>query len=311
MKKSTFLVTGGAGFIGTHLVKKLLQLKHEVYVLDNLTSGRRENLPAEAKLIIGDIRDERLVKELMKKMDGCFHLAAILSMQECTDDWVGTHSVNSTGAIQIFNAAMHGKDDNPIPVVYASSCAVYGDIKLPLKETSLVKPISPYGADKLACEVNARVATMIYGVPTTGLRIFNVYGPGQDPNSPYAGVISIFLNHAIKNTPMEIFDDGTNVRDFVYIDDVVRFLITSMNKQQPEKANVYNVATGKVIDINNLAKLIIKLTRKKIKPVHINPRKGDIKKSQGDPTLAAKMLGITANTSLQTGLKRLIKHLLQ
>lgn len=306
-KRKTYLVTGGAGFIGTHLVNELLNRKHIVYILDNLSSGKRENVSKKAKLIVGDIRDTKLVTNLMRKVDGCFHLAAILSMEQGKKDWLGTHSVNMTGTIQIFNAARVGKNKKPIPVIYASSCAVYGDIPIPLKEKySIPEPITAYGADKLACEHHARVATFIHEVPTTGLRIFNVYGPGQNPSSPYAGVISKFIDCTKHDKPMQIFDGGTDTRDFVYIKDVVNFFIVAMEKQVEGEAKIYNVATGKAINITALAKLINKLCKKNIKPRYVEPRKGDIPNSKGDPKLAFRELGINTQYDLEAGLRTLL-----
>src|SRR6185437_16521969 len=190
-----YLVTGGAGFIGSHLTDALLKRGDQVRVLDNLSTGKWENLDSKATLIVGDIADAGTVARAMDGVDGCFHLAAVASVELGNRDWLGTHRANLTGAITIFDAARRARPDRTVPVVYASSAAVYGDNpNLPLAETAQTRPMSAYGADKLGCELHGRVAAHVHGVRTVGCRFFNVYGPRQDPGSPYSGVISIFFN---------------------------------------------------------------------------------------------------------------------
>ncbi|MGH7152360.1 MAG: NAD-dependent epimerase/dehydratase family protein, partial [Acetobacteraceae bacterium] len=185
---ATWLVTGGAGFIGSHLCDALLRRGDAVRVLDDLSTGKRENLPAGAELMIGDIADPAAVERALAGVDGCFHLAAIASVARGIDDWLGTHCTNLTGTITVFDAVRR----HPVPVIYASSAAVYGDCPAqPLTERAPTAPLSAYGADKLGCELHARVARQVHGITTVGLRFFNVYGPRQDPDSPYSGVISI------------------------------------------------------------------------------------------------------------------------
>lgn len=189
----TYLVTGGCGFIGSHLVDALLGGGHEVRVVDDLSTGKRENLPDGVELFLGDVADGALMRRAMMDVDGCFHLAAVASVQRGNEDWLGTHRVNLTGAVTVFDLARNCRPSGPVPVVYASSAAVYGDNPaLPLAEDAATRPLSAYGADKLGCELHARVAWLVHRVPNVGFRFFNVYGPRQDPKSPYSGVIAIF-----------------------------------------------------------------------------------------------------------------------
>ena len=188
-----YLVTGGAGFIGSHLVDALHAAGHSAFVLDDLSTGKRENLPEAATLVEGSVTDAPLVREIMGKVDGCFHLAAIASVERCNNDWIETHQVNMTGAVTVFDAAVHHK----VPVVYASTAAVYGAATdFPIVETARMQPLSAYGADKRCIELHAQVGWHVHGIPSAGLRFFNVYGPRQNPYSPYSGVISIFCRSA-------------------------------------------------------------------------------------------------------------------
>lgn len=204
-----YLVTGGCGFIGSHLASALVAAGHWVRILDDLSTGKRENAPAAAELIVGDVADPSDVAAAMHGVDGCFHLAAIASVQRCVADWAGSHRVNLEGAIHVFDAARRARPGKTLPVVYASSAAVYGDNpNTPLDEAAELKPLSAYGADKVGCELHARVAAHVYGVPTIGLRFFNVYGPGQDPSSPYSGVILIFAKRIVAGEELTVFVDG-------------------------------------------------------------------------------------------------------
>ena len=170
---ATYLVTGGAGFIGSHLVDALLARGDGVRVLDDLSTGKRQNLPAGVELLLGDVADLALTKQAMAGCAGCFHLAAVASVQRGNEDWLGTHRSNQTGSIAVFEAARGADAGRPVPVVYASSAAVYGDnAELPLKEEAQTRPLSAYGADKLGSELHARVASLVHGVPTVGLRFF-------------------------------------------------------------------------------------------------------------------------------------------
>ena len=296
---ATYLVTGGCGFIGSHLCDALVGRGDKVRVLDNLSTGRYENLPTGVDFTVGDVGERSIVEEAMKGVDGCFHLAAVASVAQSVEDWTGTHRTNLTGAINVFDAAR----ETCVPVVYASSAAVYGDnATVPLSEDSVARPLTPYGADKLGCELHARVAGLIHRVPTTGFRFFNVFGPRQDPSSPYSGVISIFADRILQGVPLTIFGDGQQVRDFVYVADVVRFLLAGM-AQSGRDGQVFNVCSGSTTTIMQLARTMGVIAG--IQPTTDSrpARAGDIRMSLGDPAKAKRLLGISTQTDLGEGLK--------
>ncbi|MCP4077408.1 MAG: NAD-dependent epimerase/dehydratase family protein [Gammaproteobacteria bacterium] len=302
---SKFLVTGGCGFIGSHLVDSLIDDGHHVRVLDNLSTGKLENIPTQSEMIVGDITDTEMVRKCMKDMDGCFHLAAIASVQESNENWVGTHQTNLTGTINVFDACR----SNKTPVVYASSVAVYGDnAEMPLKEYSILRPLTAYGADKLGSEYHAQVASLVHGIPTTGMRFFNVYGPRQDPESPYSGVISIFVDRILSHQGLCIYGDGQQARDFIYVADIIRFLRAAMTNISHIPA-VFNVCTGESVTINQLARTIMAITGETVNIEHHASRRGDIRISVGDPALAKQVLSVSASASLAKGLRTLIKSL--
>lgn len=308
---SLYLVTGGCGFIGSHLVDALLTAGHQVRVLDDLSTGKRSNIPEdEVELIIGDVADETAVARAMAGVDGCFHLAAIASVQRANEDWVGCHRVNLTGSVAVFTAARTAaRDGGAVPVVYASSAAVYGNNQeVPLRESSCTQPLTAYGADKLGSEQHARVAGVVHGVPTAGFRFFNVYGPRQDPSSPYSGVISIFASRLAAGSPITIFGDGAQTRDFIYVADVVRHLIAGMNKASLE-APVFNACTGQATSVLELANTIAQLLQAKPEIKFEAPRQGDIRHSLGNPEAATAILAAQAETQLETGLGRLLDSL--
>lgn len=299
-----YLVTGGCGFIGSHVVERLIGEGHQVRVLDNLSTGKVENITEDVELVIGDVTNADIVKSCMSDIDGCFHLAAIASVQRSNEDWVGTHQVNLTGTVNVFDAAAAKKT----PVIYASSAAVYGsNIDTPLNEDSITRPVTAYGADKLGSELHARVAALVHRVPTVGFRFFNVYGPRQDPKSPYSGVISIFSERFRENEDICIFGDGEQTRDFVYVKDVVNFLCEGMSKTSLSPI-VMNVCTGKATSINQLAKTLKHLSCSSSNIAYQPARKGDIYTSVGDPRLAVKRLGTSAQYSLYEGLRELIAY---
>src|ERR1700677_1344253 len=224
-----YLVTGGAGFIGSHLVDALIAKNHRVTVLDDLSTGKRENVNPQATLIVGDTTDFDTVERAFEGIDGCFHLAAVASVEKSIVEWVRTHSVNITSTVNIFQAASKAK--GRIPVVYTSSAAVYGDCdKIPTSEDTDKRPLTAYGVDKYACDLHANVAWNVHNVPNIGMRPFNVYGPRQDPGSPYSGVISIFFDRMRQGQPITIFGDGGQMRDFVYVGDAVKAFAAAMEK---------------------------------------------------------------------------------
>ena len=295
-----YLVTGGCGFIGGHLVERLLAEGHGVRVLDDLSTGKRDNIPSSVELLIADTADPAALSAAFDGIDGCFHLAAIASVERCTREWAGSHRVNLTGTIAVFEAAARRR----LQVVYTSSAAVYGAAtEMPLHEASRTKPISAYGADKLGCELHARVAGHVYGVPTAGIRPFNVYGPRQDPSSPYSGVISLFCRLIAEGRTLTINGDGKQLRDFIYVDDIARAFIAAMRRANVE-APVYCACTGQATSILDLAHLIGELYGKAPQIVFGEPRRGDVRTSLGDPARARAELGFEAAVDLREGLRR-------
>ncbi len=301
-----YLVTGGCGFIGSHLTDLLVAEGHRVRVLDNLSSGTRDYLPPSVELLVGDVADPSAVEAALADVDGCFHLAAVASVDLCNRDWLGSHRTNLTGTITIFDRARPKANRPAIPVVYASSAAVYGDpSQVPIPEDAPVQPLSAYGADKLGCELHARAATLVHGVPAVGLRFFNVYGPRQSPSSPYSGVISIFSDRIRREMPITIFGDGHQVRDFVYVADVVRALWAAMATRLPA-GSVFNICTGQPTSILNLTTTLAELCSAHPTLHHAPPRTGDIRLSIGDNQRAMQQLGFQARTTLAEGLGKLL-----
>ena len=304
---SRYLITGGAGFIGSHLADALLGRDAEVVVLDDLSTGRLKNLDARVRMVEGDVLDAALVQALAKDCAGIFHLAAIASVPRCNDSWIQSHAVNQTGTVTVLQAS---RSLGGIPVVYASSAAVYGDQSAErIAEGCELRPLSSYGADKLGGELHGRVAHSLFGVPNIGLRFFNVYGPRQDASSPYSGVISIFVARASENAPLTIFGDGQQLRDFVFVGDVVSHLVQAMSiAQRPQGASgVFNVCTGRGHSVAELAQLVIELVHSRSTLVHAPGRAGDIKTSVGDPSEARRVLGLAAEVPLHAGLVHLLQ----
>ncbi|MBV9811610.1 MAG: NAD-dependent epimerase/dehydratase family protein [Acetobacteraceae bacterium] len=303
-----FAVTGAAGFIGSHLVDALLAEGHTVRGLDDLSTGREENLDERCDLIVGDVTDPVMVREVMRDADGCFHLAAIASVARANQAWVETHRVNQTGTVTVLDAARgYGR----VPVVYASSAAVYGDVGTGrAHEDLLAAPLTAYGADKLASEFHARVGFLVHRVPSMGLRFFNVYGPRQDPLSPYSGVISIFARRVGRNLPVRVYGTGEQVRDFVYVRDVVAHLLAAMSRlRSTAEVGVLNVCTGLGTSVLRLARILGEVQGREPAIDHHDPRPGDIRVSIGDPSLARSVLGLSAGVSLRDGLSETIAYL--
>src|SRR5258708_9673904 len=301
-----YLVTGGCGFIGSHSADMLLAAGHEVRILDDLSSGALRNKPVSAELIVGDVTDFATVEAAMRGADGVFHFAAVSSVERCNRNWIDAHHTNLTGTITVFAAARSAKNGGPIPVVYASSAAVYGrNSDPPPRESARTRPESPYCVDKLGCELHASTAFPIHGLPTCGLRFFNVYGPRQDPHSPYSGVISIFCRHARSKEPITIFGDGTPTTDFVYVHDVVRGVIAAMSRCG-ERADIMNICTGRGTSLLDLVVMIDEKLGARTAVRFAERRPGDIHVSIGDPSLAETRLGFRARTSLRAGLSSLL-----
>ncbi|WP_372620659.1 NAD-dependent epimerase/dehydratase family protein [Falsiroseomonas sp.] len=302
---STYLVTGGCGFIGSHLCAALAARGDRVRVLDDLSTGSPDNLVPGAELMRGDVADAALVRRAMQGVSGCFHLAAIASVERGVQDWLGTHRANLTGTIAVLDAARPGR----LPVVYASSAAVYGDqATLPIAETAPRRPLSAYGADKLGCEQHALVAGVVHAIPTLGLRFFNVFGPRQDPRSPYSGVISIFCDRLSRGEPVTVFGDGEQTRDFVFVADVVAALLAGMQAASTE-APVLNVCSGRPTSVKLLARTIAEVCG--VAPVvnHQPARSGEIRHSLGDPSRSRALLGLGEPAGLGEGLQAVVAWL--
>jgi UDP-glucose 4-epimerase len=302
------VVTGGCGFIGSHLVRRLHAEGRQVRVLDNLSNGDALRLPGEADFRLGDISDPLFVRSAVKDAQVVYHLAAVASVQQSNERWLESHHSNIAGSVTVMEAI---RDLTPAAsVVYASSAAVYGDVELSsgerIAETAPTKPLAPYGIDKLGSEMHARVAGSLFGLRTFGLRFFNVYGPGQAPNSPYSGVISRFVALARSGGPITVFGDGEQTRDFVHVDDIVAALLAAESAASTE-GPVANVCTGRPTSVNELAAAISGEFDPSPAIEHLPARLGDIRRSVGDPTRAERLLGWHAEVTLQEGLSSLVR----
>ncbi len=302
-KGTKCVVTGGAGFIGSHLTEALARNGARVTVVDDLSTGKRANLDGirGVRFVRADMNAPGVLKKAFRGASAVFHLAAVASVQRSIDDPVGTHEVNATGALRVFAEA--GKA-GVRKVVYASSAAVYGDADAsrPLKEEDGGNTLSFYAEHKALNERYARLCGKLYGLKTAGLRFFNVYGPRQDPSSPYSGVISIFAaKMAAGETPV-IFGDGGQTRDFVFVTDVVQALMLAARSER-SAGRVYNVASGKPMTVNQLAERIARALGKKIVPQHLPARAGDIRHSQASIARISKELGYRSRVSAEDGLR--------
>lgn len=305
-----YLVTGGAGFIGSHLCDALVAKGHTVYVLDDLSSGSLDNLPKDVQCIRGDIRDEALLEHWMAKTQGCFHLAAVVSIQRCNDEPLHAHGVNLTGTLHVLESACRVslKRGSTVPVVFASSCAVYGDGKIPHQESSPLHPLSLYAVQKAAGEQYGYGMNALHGLAFTALRLFNVYGTRQKSDSMYAGVIPVFLTRLAAEQPCIFYGDGLQSRDFISVKDVAQFFIKAM-LTSTQAARTFNVCTGSNTSIQALAELLSKLSSKPLKTQLLPARIGDIKHSLGSPKRASKALGMVAQYALPVGLGQYIEEI--
>lgn len=296
------LVTGGAGFIGSHLVERLLAEGHGVTVLDDLSTGKVGNLPAsgDVELVPGDIADARAVEAAMAGVGAVVHLAAVASVEASVRDPLGTNRTNLTGSLTVFQAAA---DAGVGRLLYASSAAVYGDPEsLPLAESSPKRPLSPYAADKLAGEHHLAYYHRSGKLDAGAFRFFNVYGPRQDPSSPYSGVISVFLERARRRQPLHVHGDGLQTRDFVYVADVVDVLVRALDRRGAAELVALNLAGGRSVSLLDLIEVIGEVVGGEPPPVTFEPaRQGDIRHSLADVSALAQAYGVPT-TTLATGL---------
>jgi UDP-glucose 4-epimerase len=290
------LVTGGAGFIGSNLVDKLIDEGYKVFIIDNLSSGKKENLNKKAIFYKADICDLNKILPLFKGIDYVFHLAANPRVVFSVKNPIESHKVNVNGTLNVLYASYKNKVKR---LIFASSAAVYGNIKkLPLKENMTPKPVSPYGLHKLIGEYYCKLFSNLYNLEKVCLRYFNVYGPKIDPNGPYALVIGKFLKLRKENKPLTIYGDGKQTRDFIYVDDVTKANILAMKSKKVGRGEIINICSGKNYSINYIAKLIGG------KKIYLSARKGEMKHTLGDNSLAKKLLGWKPEISFEEGIKK-------
>jgi UDP-glucose 4-epimerase len=306
MKK--YIVTGGAGFIGSALVRGLLALKDgSVEVIDNLSTGHRDNLnDIESQIAFhqADICDFNAIAPIIAGADSVFHIAAIPSVPKSIVSPVPSHSSNIDGTFNVLRACVEGKVHK---VVYAASSSAYGDtVELPKVETMQANPKSPYAAQKLLGEYYCAVFSSCYGIDATSLRFFNVYGPRQDPSSPYSGVISVFMTSLLQGTSPTIFGDGEQTRDFTYIDDVVELVIKA-SKAPGVAGKVFNAGNGNRYCLNEVWSLLQKMEGVTIPATFAPSRAGDVRDSQADTSAAVRELGHAPRFSLEDGLRRTLE----
>jgi len=297
------LVTGGAGFIGSHLAERLTELGHEVRVLDNFTTGRRENiahLEGRIQVIEGDIRDAATAAEAVKGVDAVFHLAALASVPRSVDDPFASNDVNVNGTLTMLIAS---RDAGVRRLVYSSSSSVYGDTpELPKREDMPARPMSPYAVGKLAGEYYTRSFYGLYGLETVCLRYFNVFGPRQDPTSQYAAVVPIFTSRLLAGNVPTIYGDGEQSRDFTYVSSVVDANVLASECEGAE-GGVFNIARGHTITVNELYERLQSLTGTSMGAAYEDARVGDVKHSFADIAQARDVLGFAPGVGLDEGLE--------
>ncbi len=303
------VVTGGAGFIGSALVRGLIEqnLGRSILVADNLLTGKRSNLVEvedQIEFQQADIRDYPAIEKLLRKADLVFHLAAVPSVPRSISEPVLAHEINIDGT---FNVLLAAQRSGVRRVVYAASSSAYGDTPtLPKIETMLPMPKSPYAVQKLLGEYYGRVFTEVYGLETVSLRFFNVFGPRQDPSSPYSGVISVFIAALLARRRPTIFGDGEQTRDFTYVDNIVQLCIKAA--QAPGAAGkLYNGGVGARITLNETWRLLQKIEGVEIPPVYGPPRPGDVRDSQADISAARRDLDYQPCVDFETGLRRTVE----
>lgn len=305
------LVTGGAGFIGSHIVRALLDAGEKVRVLDNFSTGKAENLSGltgSLEVLEGDVRDDARLNEAMQGVEVVFHQAAFVSVPQSMEDPLTCLDVNVQGTANVLEKARrHGVRR----VVLASSAAVYGNADaLPLDEETPLRPLSPYAASKRVDEIYAQLYTHAFGLETVALRYFNVFGPRQRPDSPYAAAVPIFVRRYLDGKAVTVFGDGGQTRDLIYVGDVARANLLAAN--HPNAAGqIFNICTGIETRLLDLLKVLDKLFPAAPEPVFADPRPGDIYRSVGSPERAARVMGFRVQTSLEEGLRQTVAWMSQ
>jgi len=304
---SKYLITGGAGFIGSHIAEKLIRMGEKVRIIDNFETGKKENLiniKNKIELIKGDIRNEKDLNTALKKVDFVLHQAALRSVPRSIEDPISSNDVNVSGMLLLLKLSAEHKVKK---FVFASSSSVYGDNPtLPKRENQLPMPISPYAATKLTGENYCKVFSKIYGLQTIVLRYFNVFGPKQDPKSQYAVVVPKFITSALTGKTIEIHGDGKQSRDFTYIDNVVSANILAAKCKY--SGEIFNVACNKNYSLLDLIKLIEKLSGTKMKYKFTESRIGDVKHTLADISKIRKMLNYKVLVNFETGIERTIEY---
>jgi nucleoside-diphosphate-sugar epimerase len=294
-----YVITGGAGFIGSHLAEALSQ-SHSVVIIDNFSSGKPENLNRfsdSIEIIQGSITDLPLLQKAFEGADGVFHLGAIASVAQSIYDPLATHETNITGTLNVLLAA---RDRGVRKVIFASSSAIYGnDPVFPKSEDMVPTPLSPYAVSKLAGEYYCKVFSELFAVKTASLRYFNVFGPRQDANSDYAAVIPKFILRMLDNKSPVIFGDGKQTRDFIFVKDVVQANILAM---QSQATGTFNIGSGERIDLNALSCILTEIMNVDLPPVYEKTRDGDVRDSVADISHARNVLGFTPQFTFKAGL---------
>jgi nucleoside-diphosphate-sugar epimerase len=302
---ATYLVTGGAGFIGSHLVEELVRRGERVRVVDNLSTGKRQNIAhlTSVDFIEGDLADLEVARRAVTGVDYVLHQAAIPSVPRSVQDPITSNRANIDASLNILVAA---RDARVKRLVYAGSSSAYGDTPtLPKIETMATAPLSPYALQKLVAEQYCQMFTRLYGLETVTIRYFNVFGPRQDPSSPYSGVISLFISALCEGRQPTIFGDGEHTRDFTYVANVVDGVLRACTAAGAS-GEVINVATGGRISLNTLFTTIRDLVAGTVEPIYAPPRPGDVKDSQADISKARRILGYEPIVSFEEGLARTV-----
>ena len=304
----TFLVTGGAGFIGSHIAETLIERSDKVRVVDNLSTGHLSNLNAfrdRVEFIEGDLIDAKLMEEIVDGVDCIFHEAALASVPRSVEDPLATNAACVTGTLTLLDAARRAGVRR---LVYAASSSVYGDQPTSSKrEADLPKPISPYGAAKLAAELYCQAFTATYAFETVCLRYFNVFGPRQDPDSEYSAVIPRFISAMLSGGQPEVYGDGLQSRDFTFVANVVQGNLLAADAKHVA-GQTFNVANGRSTDLLTLLDTLNRLLETDVKPKHSPPRAGDVRESLADITRARELLGYEPIVDFEEGLRRSIKY---
>ncbi|MFL5884904.1 MAG: SDR family oxidoreductase [Thermoleophilaceae bacterium] len=296
------LVTGGAGFIGSNLVEELLLLGHEVKVLDNFSTGRRQNLASwngDVELIEGELRSYERVSNAVRGCDVVFHQGALPSVPRSVQDPITSNEVNINGTLNVLLAS---RDAGVKRVIFASSSSIYGDLPgLPRVETMPVGPAAPYAVSKLAAEQYCSVANKVYGLETVALRYFNVFGRRQDPNSHYSAVIPKFITAMLEGRQPTIFGDGEQLRDFTHISNVVAANLLAADVEAAA-GHVFNIGNGKPRSLNELVAALNSLLGTEIEPIYAERRAGDVRQSWADVSLAKAVMGYETTVGFEEGL---------